>query len=300
MVRKAIACLLFQLVVYAYPVTLLLDWWPNPHHIPLYYGIEQGIFLRCGIELTLRKNSEAPNVPTFVATKNVSAALYYMPQAMRASEKLPVQMLCSYVNKPLQGVLVRSDVSTLQTVAGFPGAFYDQITDTLRTHIHKIPMESGLTEALFFKHVDGVFGVYPTIEGKQLKALGIETEFMSAQDLGIPPFAELVILTHKEANRALMHNLQQAITLSIDAAKRNPKKAFEIYLKRNPDKTPFARRWERDAWEETVDSLDSSFNREDVRVFHQWMKEKKLLRPTSKLEACFFDFAPDQVKENLQ
>ena len=289
MVRKTCVVLFLQIALVSNPITLLLDWWPNPHHVPLYYGIERGIFMQEGIELQLRKNSEAPNTVSFVAMKNVDAALFYMPQAMRAAEKFPTRILCSLLVKPLQGLLKRRGTKVIKKIGGYPGTFYRKIAEKCGKDTQKVQIDNGLTLALYFDHVDAIYGGYPTIEGNQLKASGVETEFVSSESLGIPSFSELVVIVHKDCNTELAHCLKRALSRSIEAALHKPEDAFEAYLKANPDKTPYTISWEKLAWKDTLPLLGAKLDSTQINTFHTWMKKEHLLSETAEVSGCLFE-----------
>lgn len=263
---------------HTYPkMTFLLDWWPNPNHVPIFVAQELNLFHKHGIDVELVKINDAPDVISYISMKRADIGLYYMPQAFVAAEKTPLRMIAPYIDVPLQGFLMREECTEPKTVGGFPCALFPHFVDHLEMKPKTVFLHGDLAFNLHARTVDAVFGVYKNIEVHQLEAQGIKTRFISPSDLGIPPFAELVFVIHKESQRYIP--FLNAIRESIEYCKTHPKEAFELYARSNPDKTKSVLEWERKAWDDTLPLLSTTlqFDTKQVNDFLEWLQTRNIV-----------------------
>ena len=245
---------LFLLMIFSLhaDTKLLLDWWPNANHIPLYVGIEKGYFKEEGIDLTIIKSDSAPQTYINLMSKNADIALYYLPQTLRHSHKYPnIKILGILIKEPLQGFLFRKD-SGIKTPADFDGKsigmYHDGLTSAYLTQFeqsHKISFERkkiefDLLTALYTDWVDVLSGIFWNIESIQLEHLGIETDYLKITDFDVPTYPELIFLTRGELlerDLTFAERFQKALQKSITEAKLHPNQAFDIYIAKHPDKS---------------------------------------------------------------
>jgi|GEM_PF-1252449 len=291
MVRKAILkalCLFTCSVTCALPTsTFLLDWWPNPNHVPLFVAQEKKLFEKHGIHVDILKINDAPDVVSYVTMKRADIGLYYMPQAFVAAEKSSLRMLAPYIDQPLQGFLMREECAEPKTVGGFPCALFPHFVEHLSGSPKKIMLHGDLAFNLHARTVDAVFGVYKNIEVHQLEAQGIKTRFISPVELGIPSFSELVFVVHKDfkKQRPFLAAIREAIAFCI----AYPDEAFALYAKANPDKTKNVLKWEKNSWNETVPLFSRSliFDAKQADQFFDWLKTRKIIGNSTVLKECF-------------
>ena len=102
-------------------VTCMLDWYPNPDHVPLYLAQSRGLFAAQGLDVDIQVPAD-PNDPLkLVAAGQVDFAVSYQPSViMAAAEGLPVVSLGALVQHPLSCILYLED-SGLKTPADFKG-----------------------------------------------------------------------------------------------------------------------------------------------------------------------------------
>lgn len=270
-------------------VFLLLDWWPNPIHAPIYAGVEMGIFAEEGIDLEVIKTNDAPETIPMLLSKRADVALYYMPNTIMASQKTKqLRVVANYIDRPLNAFLFREDSGIKdihdmhnKILGGFPdGLIQTYIASLSRTtgiefsQFRKI--HSDLISALYNKSVDMITGVFWNIESQQLKALGVPTKHFPLQDFGFPNYHELVFISREDylvQHPDFRKKFQRAIEKSILYAKNNPSDAFALYTSVNPDKDDFTQGWEVLAWQETVPlfAVDQQPNLDVWNNFSHWM-----------------------------
>ncbi|MCK4935144.1 MAG: ABC transporter substrate-binding protein, partial [Simkaniaceae bacterium] len=206
---KVMLFLLVTISAYA-ETTLLLDWWPNANHIPLFSGIEKGYFREEGIDLRIIKSDEAPKTFVNLMSNNADIAIYYLPQTLRHMTKYPdLRIIGTLIKEPLQAFVFRKDrgLSTPQDLDGkilglAPGGLTERYLEIFQTreglsfHIKKVLFD--LNTALITDWVDVVSGVFWNIEPIQLKHLGIETSIFKLKDFGVPNYPELIFIAREE------------------------------------------------------------------------------------------------------
>ena len=87
-------------------VTIMLDWFPNIDHLPLYVAQEEGFFRENGIDVKILSPSATTDALKLAASDNVDLAISYAPQAiMGASEGLKIRVAGRLVEHPLSVLL---------------------------------------------------------------------------------------------------------------------------------------------------------------------------------------------------
>lgn len=274
--------------------TILLDWFPNPNHIPLYAGVEKGFFKDENISLNIQKIYDPSDSIPYLTSKKTDLAIYYMPQTIRAKSKgANIKVIGSLIDKPLNCILYRKDSNITELkdldnkIIGYAMASLNTLQLKKLCDEQKIiPKETiclatDLVSALTMRRVDATLGCYCNIEKEQLNALGIETGSFPINVLGIPDYEELVVLANenKGNDKVFVEAFKRALQKSINFSKKHPDEAFALYLKANPDKMQATRKWEEKAWMATLPlfSLNQNFNEEAWQSFSNWMINNSLI-----------------------
>lgn len=308
-----IICMCFSLMLCGEAkIKLALDWWPNPNHVPLFVGKEEGIFAKNGIDIELIYSYDPPHVIQLLNTNQADVVIYYTPQILRlASKQKNLCIVGTLIDQPLQGILVRKNARNFR-ILGANDFLFERIIEKLEirqknlneqkeTHclnyMHFKPTlrfsEQDAITALILGVADAAFGVYDNIEGVMLRHKGIETEFIPTTALAIPPFPELIFVANKQfvslSTKELSY-FQKALEESVDWCLKHPDQAFEVYLKNNPEKTKETIQWEREAWNKTMPLLTTSQKalKEKFTSFANWMKKEKLFHGSELVESLFF------------
>jgi NitT/TauT family transport system substrate-binding protein len=274
---------------------LVLDWLPNPNHVPIYVGLNKGFFKDEGIDLEIKKIQDPADPIPLVSTGQADLAITYSSYVMRAQKKgaslLPIAIL---IEEPLNALIYRKDrgVKRIQDLSGKKIGYSSDGSEArlLKTLLELNGIESAslrnlqfdLVGSLAMGRVDGIYGGYWTIECEQLAFLGIETGYFTMSDLGVPSCYELVIIASKgtkSADPSFVKAFQKALQRSIDYSRENPAEALNLYFAANPDKSSATREWESRTWEKTVSVFPRSqqFNWDLWNHFQSWLAEYDLL-----------------------
>lgn len=272
---------------------LLLDWLPNPNHVPIYAGIENRIFENHRINLEILKIRDPADGIPFLLTKQADISLFYTPETIRANYRgMHLNPIGVLISQPLNSLIFRKDSGIknpnhLQNkVIGYSS---DGSGALMIAHLlsmngvspKKIVNHSfDLVGSLGLGHVDAIFNCFWNIEGEHLRSLGIETDYFDVAQLGYPTYNELIFIAREgspEAESQFVNAFQEALQESIRFCHAYPEEAFNAYARANPDKSTQTLKWEKNAWNLTLPLLAQSqkIDEEEWVTLTEWLLSKK-------------------------
>ena len=288
--------------------TLLLDWFPNVDHAPLYVAQENKIFAKHGLEVELLWGGD-PDAPLkLVAAGEYPFAVSYQQSVTiaRASEEvLPVKSIGLLVEHPLNTISFLKKTG-IKTPADFKGKKIGYTVAPLDVLLfNAIAANAGLAEddyelinvgtnilaPLLSGQIDAVIGPFRNYEINLLKLEGAEADYFALEKHGIPDYYELVIITndtylenHPETAKKLMMAIEEAIGFT----KENPDEALQLFFKANPDAT---KALEELAFRDTLDVFATTQvqSAEKWDAFAKFAYEKGLISKTVEAKDCFIN-----------
>ena len=91
-------------------LTLLLDWYINPDHAPLFIAREKGFFADQGLEVEIIAPANPNDPPKMVAAGKADIAVSYQHQhQVQVDQGLPLSRIATLIATPLNCLLVRAD-----------------------------------------------------------------------------------------------------------------------------------------------------------------------------------------------
>lgn len=231
-------------------LTLMLDWFPNVDHLPIYVADEKGYFEDNKIEVKIISPSETSDALKLAASGNVDIAVSYQPQTIIAADRgLNIKAVTPLVVHPLttllfldsKGINQPSDLSGKKIGYTVPGlmdillkafASINQIEDY-------IPVNVGFTilPSLVSNKVDAIMGPFKTYETVGMEQHGYTARFFELEKFGIPDYEELIFVCGPEALKKkseTVHGFVKAIKKALEYTKTNPGKALALYLSAVP------------------------------------------------------------------
>ncbi|MCP3873069.1 MAG: ABC transporter substrate-binding protein [Desulfobacteraceae bacterium] len=231
-------------------LNLMLDWFPNVDHLPIYVAKEKGYFLDHGVELNIISPSETSDALKLAAAGTMDLAVSYQPQTIIATDQgLALKVVAPLVVHPLttllflegKGIKSPGDLSNKKIGYTVPGLM-DVMLEAFAA-INNIkdytPVNVGFTilPALVSNKVDAVMGPFKTYETVGMAQHGYQAQFFELEKWGIPDYEELIFVcspkTLKEKQNAVK-GFVKALEKALAYTKAHPEDALATYLSAVP------------------------------------------------------------------
>jgi putative hydroxymethylpyrimidine transport system substrate-binding protein len=246
-------------------LTLILDWFPNVDHLPIYVARERGLFAEEGLEIKIISPSETADGLKMAASGNVDIAVSYEPQTIIAAARgLDVIVFARLIEHPLTTLLFLKDQAIESprdlngkkigfTVPGLMDILLDAFArvNGIKDY-HAINVGFAIVQSLTANKVDAVMGPFKTYETVTMAHKGYETGYFELEKWGIPDYDELIFITSKknmQKKQAALTGFRRVVNRAIAAVRQNPQQALKDYLKQVPEAD---RKIESDAFKLTL------------------------------------------------
>ena len=234
------------------PVTFMLDWFPNPDHVPLYAAVGEGYFTQAGLRVTIQIPANPDDPLKLAAVGRVDVAVSYEPSVIMArAQGLPVRSIGLLVGQPLTTIMflqssgIRTPVDLVgrrvgYTVTGFEDAILDQVVHTSGGDVSNLKLVNvgfDLVPALLSRKVDAVVGAYRNVERVQIEMQGQAVGMLEPEKYGVPSFYELVLISSDpavERKGEVLRRFVQAVARGLAFTESHPDAAFRHYVRLNP------------------------------------------------------------------
>jgi len=250
LVLAAVICTLVASVASAQEkVTLRLDWVNSGYHAIWYYGIDQGLFKKAGIDLDVLEGRGSAVTTQTVANGSVMFGTADGGAVMGlVSQGVPVKIVSGYLRRnPLALIFPKSkgwksfaDVAGARIgySPGGSGALFPAVLKSsgLEGKVQVINMEpAAKPQALLEKRVDCIesldFLQIPLLEENGLPSASLP---YSLSGISVPGLSLIAGNDLIKANPQLVRKMAGLMQQSIDAARANPDAAIDSLLKRAP------------------------------------------------------------------
>ncbi len=233
-------------------VRVMLDFFPNPNHVPLYVADQKGYFTDEGISITLIPPSAASDPAKLCAARAVDLALTpQMNLLIAQGAGLPLIAVGALIDGALGGLLALADrgITSLDDLAGatigYSLAPLEPIlwrtmlasagVDPEEVRLFYVRMNT--RAALLTGRVDAI-GAFRNFEVLSVELEGYEVLFFPQEDYGVPVPYELVIIAHPafvdeepDVIRGFLHALSRGIAFTLE----RPEEAFALFTQRIPE-----------------------------------------------------------------
>jgi putative hydroxymethylpyrimidine transport system substrate-binding protein len=234
------------------PFTVMLDWFPNADHAPLYTAIADGYFRAVGLEVHPVVPSETAEPLKLLAAGKVDMAISYEPQLLLARDQgLKLVSIGALVQRPLTSIIAlpTAHVSSVSDLAGktvgTAGIPYQaaMLRSALRSagvnpaNVKEVNVGFNLVPAMLSGKVAATLGGYWNYEAIQLQLMHKHPVTIPIDQAGVPPYDELVLVVREAQARADGQDLRafmHALTQGERAVRADPQAAANLLLKANP------------------------------------------------------------------
>ncbi len=238
------------------PLSLVLDFYPNPDHAGIYMAEKLGYFEEAGLDVDIQTPSDPAAPLKLLAAGRSDLAISYEPEVMLAHEQgLDVKAVAAMVNRPLTSMIWLKK-SGIGGVAGLRGKtiatagipYQDAYLKTILARAKLKPSDVktvnvgfGLLPALLGGRADAMLGGFSNVEGVDLRLRGSDPVVTPVDKLGVPTYDELVLVARGkqlEEDPKAIRLFIAALARGTAAAASNPKAAAKALLEANPDLDP--------------------------------------------------------------
>lgn len=237
--------------VSARKLTLMLDWFPNIDHLPIYVAQEKGLFKEKGLEVEIISPSETADGLKLTASGNVDMAVSYEPQTViAASAGLDVRVVGRLVEHPLTTLLFLKEtgITTPRDLEGkkigytVPGLM-DVMLKAFMTingvqNYEAINVGFTIVPSLVAGKVDAVMGPFKTYETVTMAHENLEAGYFELEKWGIPDYEELIFVCGAKTLAAKQESIKgfvQAVEAATAFMREHPEEALKTYLKAVPE-----------------------------------------------------------------
>jgi putative hydroxymethylpyrimidine transport system substrate-binding protein len=233
-------------------LTLVLDYFPNADHAPIYTAQATGAFERVGLDVQVQAPSD-PSAPLkLLQSGRADVAISYEPEVLLARDKgLPVVSIGALVQAPLTSVMsldpkIRSVADLRGKKVGTAGIPYQsaylrtilQRAGVPPTSVEEINVGFNLVPAMLSRRVDATLGAFWNYEGTELERRGRRPTIIRMERAGVPTYDELVLTATEQTAKdrgPVLRRLLQALRQGAEAVREDPAAGVDPLLAANRD-----------------------------------------------------------------
>ncbi len=228
-------------------LTLLLDWFVNPDHGPLYVAEELGYFEEVGLQITMIEPTDPSQPPLLVAAGQADLAVSYQPQLhLLVEQGIPISRVGTLVATPLNSLVVLENgpiksIADLNgatigySVGGFETAVLSAMLEQAELTIDDVSLVNvnfALSPSLYSGRVDAVIGAFRNFELNQMDIEGKPGRAFYPEENGVPPYDELILVAQKDnLNDSRFPLFLDAIERATQYIINHPEEAWSLFIK---------------------------------------------------------------------
>lgn len=232
---------------------VILDWFPNPDHAPLFVADNQGYFKQQGLSVEFIGPANPSDPQKLVAANQADIGITYEPQLLLDQKQgLPLIQIGTLISSPLGCLAVdgKSNIHTLKdlknktigySVAGVDILHLDTMLHTVglsTKDVNLINVNYDLSQALMTHKVDAVLGVMRNVEVLQMQLNGFPVKTFYPENYGVKSYAELIYIANK--NQYAQHKAQYdkflfAVQEGQNYLQKHPESCWNTFAKNHPE-----------------------------------------------------------------
>jgi putative hydroxymethylpyrimidine transport system substrate-binding protein len=279
-------------------VWVSLNDYEGPEHAGLMMAEANGYFADAGLQVRLGSPANASRAIRYVLSDVSDLGVSHLPQVAISQDKgSPIVAVGSLISQPtaamiwLKGSGIEGIADLKGKTVAIPGLPFQKallVSVLERAGLKLSDIELRLVSyksvpVLISGKADAIFGGSENVEGAELRALGLEPVVTPVQDLGVPPYDELVVFAPSDRvaeEPQLFRDFLAATSRGTAAAIRNPRRAIEVVengVEPNPDAT---RKGMRLGVEATLPLLSESgyMDPGQAEGLMEWMRSEGMIR----------------------
>lgn len=282
------------------PVTVLLDWFVNPDHAPLYVALEKGFFKERGLDVTFIAPSNPNDPPKLVAARKADLAVSYQHQHhLQVAQGLPLIRVATLVATPLNCLVVMADgnIRSLtdlksKTIGYSVGGFETVLLKVMLRKsglslddVHLVNVNFSLSPSLLSGKVDAVIGAFRNFELNQMELEGRPGRAFFVEEHGVPPYDELILISHRQRSKdPMVRQFADALQAGVQFIINHPDESWKLFIRGRKDLDD---ELNRRAWKDTLPRFalrPGALDQTRYRRFAEFLKNQGMIKKILTLE----------------
>jgi putative hydroxymethylpyrimidine transport system substrate-binding protein len=275
-------------------MTVLLDWFINPDHAPLYVALEKGFFKDRNLEVELIAPSNPNDPPKLVAAGKADIAVSYQHQhQMQVDQGLPLVRIATLIATPLNSLVVLEDgpihsISDLKgktigySVGGFETALLKVMLEKeglSLTDVKLVNVNFSLSPSLFTGQADGVIGAFRNFELNQMAIEKRPGRAFLVEEYGVPAYDELILVANaKTITDPKMRRFVNALEAGVQYLVNHPQESWQLFVKN--DRKHLDDELNRRAWRDTLPRFalrPGALDKHRYNRFARFLQDEKIV-----------------------
>jgi len=305
--RCALLTAIFVLLICVGPVkseervTVLLDWFINPDHAPLFVALEKGFFKDKGLDVKLIAPSNPNDPPKLVAAGKADLAVSYQHQhQMQVDQGLPLVRVATLVATPLNSLVVLAD-GDIKEIGDLKGKTIGYSVGGFETVLLKVMLEKAglvlddvklinvnfsLSPSLFTGKTDGVIGAFRNFELNQMDIEKRPGRAFFVEEYGIPSYDELILVASKDSlSDPKLRRFVDALEEGVQFLVNHPDESWKLFV--SGERKELDDELNRRAWRDTLPRFalrPGALDKTRYQRFARFLKEQKIIDEIAPLE----------------
>lgn len=283
-------------------VTVLLDWFVNPDHAPLFVALERGYFAKHGLEVEMIAPSNPNDPPKLVAAGKADIAVSYQHQhQMQIDQGLPLVRIATLIATPLNSLVVLED-GPIKSLADLKGKTIGYSVGGFETILLKVMLEKeglglsdvklvnvnfSLSPSLFTGQVDGVIGAFRNFELNQMDIEKRPGRAFYVEENGVPAYDELILVANKEqVNDPKLRRFVDALEEGVQYLVNHPAESWELFIK--GERKTLDDELNRRAWRDTLPRFalrPGALDQQRYRRFAEFLQKQGTVKNVPPLDS---------------
>jgi len=236
----------------AKPFTVVLDFFPNADHAPLYSAIDHGDFRAAGLDVKPQTPADPSEPLKLLAAGRADMAISYEPELLLArDEGLKLISIGALVQRPLTSIIalpqghVRTVADLAGKTVGTAGIPYQaaelktavQAAGADPASVKEVNVGFNLVQAMLTNKVAATLGGFWNYEAIQLQQMHEHPLTIPVDRAGVPTYDELVLVVREDEAHRRGQDLRaflQALTRGEHEVRTDPAAAAALIVKANP------------------------------------------------------------------
>ncbi len=226
---------------------VMLDWFVNPDHAPLFVALEKGFFEERGLKINFIAPSNPNDPPKLVAAGKVDLAVSYQYQHhLQVDQGLPLVRVATLIATPLNALVVLADgpihspADLKGKTIGYSIGGFETVLLKVMLAEHGLSLEDvtlvnvnfSLSPSLFAGQTHAVIGAFRNFELNQMNINKKPGRAFFVEEHGIPSYDELILIAHRnriqdEALRLFVDSIEAGVQFLVN----HPEKSWRLFIR---------------------------------------------------------------------